>query len=421
MPLRGPELSEQTMQAILDLNYVRSQFPALSSAALFLDNAGGSQVLGEVTARLTDYLTTTNVQPLQSSYPLAVRTGERLLSAQQALCSWINARRSDELVLGSSTTLLLHLLSQSIARTLQPGDEIIVTDCDHEANIGPWDKLRACGAVIRTWKVRPDFTLRVEDLARLLTKRTRLVCLTHCSNVFGTINPIREAAAVAHAAGAQICVDGVAYAPHREIDVQSLDVDFYALSFYKAYGPHYALLYAKRERLLALPGINHFFVAEDDIPYKLQPGNANYEFTYASAGIAHYFENLGARLTRGTQPAANRQAAYQAIATHEEELTRRLLGFLNQREDVIVLGDRRADAGVRVPTVSFVVRDRDSRTIIEKTDRAGISLRCGDMYAKRYYDAAGLSEYHGIIRASLVHYNSIEDVEMLIEGLNEAL
>ncbi len=378
-------------------------------------------MLRDVMVRLTDYLTDTNVQPLQSSYPLAAEAAERLFTARKALSFWINARFSDEVVLGSSTTLLLHLLSQSLAQTLKRGDEIIVTDCDHEANIGPWHKLQAHGAVLKTWKLRSDYTLRLEDLSALLTNRTRLVCMTHCSNVFGTINAIRDVAAVAHNVGAKVCVDGVAYAPHRQIDVQLLDVDFYALSFYKAYGPHYALLYAKREHLLTLPGINHYFVAEDDIPYKLQPGNANYEFTYATAAIAEYFENLGARLTTAREPAVRLQAAYKAIEAHEEVLARSLLEFLNQRDDVIILGDRRADASVRVPTVSFVVKNRDSRAIVEKTDRAGAGLRCGDLYARRYYDAAGLAAYNGIIRASLVHYNSIEDVEILIEALSGAL
>lgn len=410
------------MTSRLDLSYVRSQFPAFANQEIYLDNAGGTQVLGEVAARINDYLLNTNVQPLQSSYPLSQAAAQRLLHARQATANWINAASSEELILGSSTTLLLYLLSQSIGKSLRRGDEIVVTDCDHEANIGPWEKLRSVGAIIRVWKVRPgDFALHLEDLLPLLGKRTKLVCLTHCSNVFGMITPIKAIAAAVHQAGALICVDGVAFAPHREVDVQDLGVDFYALSFYKTFGPHYALLYGKREHLLALPGINHFFIKDDEIPYKFQPGNANYEFTYATAGIVDYLERLGERLSGAADPRERRSAAYAAIAVQEQDLSGRLLDYLNRRKEIIVLGSRLADASVRVPNVSFLVKGRDSRDIVAVTDRAGIGIRCGDLYARRYYDGAGLDRYHGIIRASMAHYNSIEDIDALIESLEQAL
>jgi cysteine desulfurase family protein (TIGR01976 family) len=410
------------MTSRLDHSYVRSQFPALANQQVYLDNAGGTQVLAEVAARIYDYLLNTNVQPLQSSYPMSQIALERLRTARQRLANWINAGSSEEMVLGSSTTLLLYLLSQSIGKTLNAGDEIVVTDCDHEANIGPWEKLQSLGATIRIWKVRrSDFALHLEDLLPLLGRRTRLVCLTHCSNVFGTINPVKAIAAAVHRVGGLICVDGVAFAPHREIDVQDLDVDFYAFSFYKTFGPHYALLYGKREHLLSLPGINHFFIRNEDIPYKFQPGNANYEFTYATAGIVDYLERLGEHTYVASDARGKRRAAYSEIALHEQDLASRLLSYLNQRPEVMVLGSRLADASIRVSNISFVVKGRDSREIVEVTDQTGIGIRCGDLYAKRYYDSAGLDQYHGIIRASMSHYNSIEDMELLIESLDRAL
>lgn len=409
------------MTAALDLAFVRSQFPALAKRDIFLDNAGGTQVVDSVSSRLADYLTTTNVQPLQSSYPLALEAAERLSMARRRLAHWINAKSVEELVLGSSTTLLLFLLSISFGRTVRPGDEIIVTNCDHEANIGCWEKLRAQGAVIKYWKVRPDYALHMDDLVEQITSRTRLVCLTHCSNVFGTINPIKDIASLAHESGALVCVDGVAFAPHRLIDVQEFEADFYAFSFYKTFGPHYAVLYVRRELLLALPGINHFFVPEEDIPYKLQPGNANYEFTYAAAGIVDYLETLGGKAENRKTAADLLAIAYEQIARHEQDLAKRLLKYLNERDDVIVLGSRSADLQVRVPTISFVVNGKDSRQIVGYLDRHGVGIRCGDLYARRFYDAAGLAQYHGIIRASMVHYNSAEEVDMLVEALDAAI
>ena len=243
----------------LDLNFVRAQFPALQQEWTFFDNAGGSQILQSVVERITEFLYDSNVQ-LGASYAVSQTATARVAQGARAIAQLINAPDPDTVVLGPSTSALFRILAHCFGQTLQPGDEIIVTNADHEAHITPWMELQQRGIVIKTWRVDPaSWKLRPEDLEALLTPRTRLVALTHISNVLGTINPIRNIADRVHAHGALICVDGVAYAPHRQVDVQALDVDFYAFSLYKVYGPHLAMLYGKGEHLLALPSYNHFF------------------------------------------------------------------------------------------------------------------------------------------------------------------
>ncbi|WP_277878120.1 aminotransferase class V-fold PLP-dependent enzyme [Leptolyngbya sp. FACHB-261] len=281
-----------TQPTALQVDFVRQQFPALAGDWTFFDNAGGSQTLKPVVDRISEFLLTSNVQ-LGASYAVSQWAGERLAKATQAMATLINATDVSEVVMGPSTTMLLRILSLCLAQTFEPGDEIIVTNCDHEANIGAWLDLAKQGIQIKVWQLNADsLELHLEELESLLSPRTRLVALTHASNILGTINPIKAITKLAHAQGALVCVDGVAYAPHRLIDVQDLDIDFYAFSFYKVYGPHHALLYGKREHLLALPGINHYFIGQTNIPYKFQPGNVNYELSYGMLGLCDYLSEL---------------------------------------------------------------------------------------------------------------------------------
>ena len=410
------------MTSPLDMSFVRDSFPALTNGTPYLDNGGGTQVVADVIQRTVEYLTHLNVQPVQSTPGLPAEAARRLLEARQRLASWINAESDEEIVLGSSTTLLLHLLCEAFAKGLRAGDEIIVTDFDHEANIGPWTRLQAAGVKILTWKVRrPSYTVATEDLRELLTSRTRLVCVSHCSNVFGTLNDIEAIADVVHDAGALLCVDAVGFAPHREVDVRRLKADFYVFSLYKTFGPHYALLYGRRAALFDLPGLNHFFIENTALPYKLQPGGTIFELVYASAGIVDYLERLGARMTAATGPAERRRAAYTGIAIHEEQLAERLLGFLRSRSDVIILGNDSASRDVRVPIISFVVRGRDSREIASKMDRQGLGVRCSDYFVYRYYHQQRLNDFNGILRISFAHYNTLEEVDKVVDALKRVL
>lgn len=219
----------------MDINFVREQFPALERDFVFMDNAGGSQVLKQVTNKITDYLLHSNVQ-LGASYAVSQEAGDRLKSSTEVVSELINASRPEEIVIGSSTTMLMRILSLSISKNWEKGDEIIVTNTDHEANVSPWTDLEKSGFKVKIWHVNPEsLELDTKDLEHLLTEKTKLVAVTHASNVLGTINPVKQYAEIVHKAGALICVDGVAYAPHRKVDVQGLDADFYTFSWYKTY------------------------------------------------------------------------------------------------------------------------------------------------------------------------------------------
>ncbi|MEH1805556.1 cysteine desulfurase-like protein [Nostoc sp.] len=407
---------------LLNLDKVRQYFPALAGEWTFFDNAGGSQTLKKVVDRISEFLLSSDVQ-LGASYGVSQLAGERLALATRGMATFINANSSKEVVMGPSTTMMLKVLSMSLGQTFIPGDEVIVTNCDHEANIGAWVALEKQGMKVKVWQVRPDtLELHLADLELLMSQRTKLVALTHASNVLGTINPIKEIAAFVHDHNAMICVDGVAYAPHRLVDVQDLDVDFYTLSCYKVYGSHHALLYGKEEHLLRLPGLNHYFIDQTDIPYKFQLGNVNFELSYGMLGLCDYLSEL-AQLHYGNETAPDLRnqmvQAFDLISIHEEHISDRLLNYLNSKANVRVIGQAKADRQFRVPTISFVVDGINSSTIPAKIDQHYIGIRYGDFYAKRLIEYLGLASQGGIVRVSMVHYNTLEEVNNLIEAFEQ--
>lgn len=400
---------------------IRSNFPALQNEWIYMDNAGGTQVARQVGERLNDYLYNTNVQ-LGATYDISVRSGKRVEEAQHKWAEVINAQQKEEVVFGSSTSQLLKNLSKSLVQTFQPGDEVIVTDSDHEANVGPWMEMEKHGIKVKVWKINTEsLKPELDDLKQLLTGKTRLLAFTHVSNILGTINPVKEITEIAHANGTMVCVDGVAATPHRLPDMQLLDVDFYVFSLYKVFGPHYSLLYGKKQILDELPGINHFFI--DETPYKLQPGNVNYELSYSLLGILDYLKALAA--ASGIDAfAADRQkisALYVQIADYEEELGKPLIDFLKSNKDLRIIGEASADKTLRVPTVSFVSGSIKSSEIPAKVDSHKIGIRWGDFYARRLIESLGLQEQDGVVRVSLVHYNTKEEVDKLIAAFNEIL
>jgi cysteine desulfurase family protein (TIGR01976 family) len=348
---------------------------------------------------------------------------ERVSAATLSVMRLINAARPEEVVMGPSTTALLKILGTAIGETLSPGDEIIVSVSEHEANYGPWEKLGQRGIKILPWKIEPEtYRLDPQRLKSMMTERTRLVCCTHASNILGTINPIREFADIAHTHGAKICVDAVAYAPHRLVDVRALDVDYYVFSFYKVYGPHHAVLYGRYDDLVALPGQNHFFIEPTRTPYKFQPGNVNYELAYGCIGISEYLDELASRSGRNFEDERGAlHAAFDLITRQEEAVCTRLLDFLNQVRGVRIIGEKTADAALRVPTISFTVAGRSSREIVSAIDRHGFGIRHGDFYARRLSEHLGLDPADGVVRVSMVHYNTVAEIESLITHLEPLL
>ncbi|MBW3567542.1 MAG: aminotransferase class V-fold PLP-dependent enzyme [Proteobacteria bacterium] len=377
----------------------------------YFDNAGGSFTLHEVIARTCDYMRSTPVQ-LGGIYPLSMEAASRQSRALGKLAGFVNAADATEIVLGSSSTALAWQTARAMRPLLREGDEIVITEMDHEANRSPWLWLKECGVTIRTWKLGADFALSLTHLDELLNNRTRLVCFSHCSNILGRMEPVAEITRRVHAAGARVYVDGVAYAPHRRVDVRAWDVDFYVFSLYKLFGPHIGMLYGKRDALLELGNINHEYLSSDALPYKLQPGGVSYELAWGATAIVDYFDKWRER--DGIEP-------FETIGEYESELVRPLLEFLASRDDVTVLGPGTADAAVRLPIVSFRHSAISSATIANELVKRELAVRHGHFHSLRLLESLGLSAQDGVVRISLAHYNTREEMDRLLQALNEIL
>jgi len=404
----------------LDIRYVRQQFPALDNSYTFMDNAGGSQSLGSVIERIKEFMIHYNVQ-LGASYEISSKASDVLDASIASIATWIGCD-SKEVVVGPSTTMLIRILSLCLAKDWKAGDEVIVTNSDHEANVSCWNDLKAMGIVVKTWKLNDEGFLDPSDLLAIMTKKTRLVAMVHSSNILGTINPIKEIADIVHSAGtgALICIDGVAYAPHRQPEMKHWDIDFYVFSTYKTYGPHQAILYGKLDLLRKIEGINHYFVTKYDVPYKFQPGNFNYELTYSLQAIPAYFEQLFDHhypLDQSLSLSEKYRRIVELLSDHEERLAKRLIDFLFSKS-MKIIGIPDCNKKLRVPTISFVHPELTSNSIVEKVDPHKIGIRYGDFYAKGIIRDLDLIDKEGVVRISLVHYNTMEEIDHLISVLD---
>jgi cysteine desulfurase family protein (TIGR01976 family) len=402
----------------LDMNAVRSNFPGLARGWTLFDNAGGSQILKGAVDRMTEFLYEKNVQ-IGGSYAVSVAAAEALRDARAAAATLMNAGRPEEIIFGPSTTVLLQNLSRAMRSQLQPGDEVIVTVADHESNIGPWMSLQEFGIVLKVWPLNQDtFSLDLADLAPLMTDRTKLVAVTHVSNILGQVNPVAEIARFVHDHGARICVDAVAYAPHRAIDVQAWDVDYYVFSLYKTYGPHYAVMYGKHDLLLELDTLYHYFYGKDKVPGKLEPGNPSYECAYSTLAIRDYFAGLGGD---GHSTRAKIEAGFAAVTAQEDALVDRLLSYLAARNDCRVFGATTNIASCRIPTVAFRFDGRNSGDLAKAMDAYNIAIRHGDFHSRRLVEELGQTGDGGLLRVSMVHYNTLEEVDNLCSALDDIL
>lgn len=403
----------------LEMDFVREQFPGLHNGWTLFDNAGGTQVLSRSVDRLNDFLFNTNVQT-GGSYDLSVKAAAALLAGREAMMKLVNADRPEEIVFAPSTTVALQNLARSMRGQFKAGDEIIVTVSDHESNIGPWIGLQDAGVKIKTWLIDPEsFELNLDDLRNLLTDRTRLVAVTYVSNILGTINPIQDIATIVHDHGALICVDAVAYAPHRAIDVTALNVDYLAFSLYKVFGPHFAVLYGRYSLLAELDNLYHYFYDKDKVPAKLEPGNASYELAYSSIGIVDYLEEIGERAGESGSQRDKIRTAFDQITRHEYEIAERLLAYLRSRNDCRIIGIENGQDSQRVPTISFVIDNQDAGEIAKQIDAYKIAIRFGDFHARRLIEFLDLTENNGCVRVSMAHYNTLEEVDALITALDD--
>ncbi|RHZ50444.1 uncharacterized protein CDV56_101201 [Aspergillus thermomutatus] len=405
-PFRSAE-----MAAEFDIAQARTRFPALKLKRVFLDNAGGSQVLDTVIESITSYLSTTNVQ-LGATYGISRAATAAFAKGYEAAAEFINAS-PDEICLGISTTQLLHNLSTALR--FQPGDELVLSKLNHEANSAPWVRVaERLGLQVKWWSASDSRNpvCDLDELGQLLSEKTRLVACPHASNITGTITNVREIAKLVHQyPRALLCVDGVALAPHRQVDVKDLDVDIYAFSWYKVYGPHIAQLYASSRVHDQIDTLGHFFKGTDTLDLKLNLASASYEATQCIPAVLEY---LG----------PNPTATWDKIASYEEKLQAILLDYLRSEDQITICGEPSASKELRVPVVSFTVQGIKSRKVIEEVERrTWFCFRHGHMYSHRLLnDIVGLEDVEdGVVRISMLHYNTEEEITLLVESLKEVI
>lgn len=400
-----------------DAAAIRSWFPSLNTDFAFLENAGGSQVPAVVVDAIRDYMLSSYVQ-LGASYSQSQRATEVVDEAHDYIETFMNAKGMGRVVLGPSTTALTNVLANAYAETLKPGDEIIIAETNHEANAGPWARLEKMGAKVRIWKVDPEtFECPLEALEEMLNERTRIVALPHVSNLLGHIVDVKAVCEAAHKVGARVVADGVAFAPHRAMDVAAWGVDWYVYSTYKVYGPHMAALFGTFDAFNDITGPNHFFIPNDSIPYKFELGSISHEGCAGLLALKPYLQFLAGGETDDRQAIVK---AFETMEALEHPLQEKLISFLKSKKSVKIIGPGRADSSC-VGTVSFVSDKIAADQLCLHTDSRGVGIRYGHMYAYRLCEALGIPTVPGVARVSLVHYNTVEEIDRLISAFEEVL
>jgi len=405
----------------LDIEYVRAQFPAFAEPSLkgqaFFENAGGSYTCKPVIDRLTRYYHSRKVQPY-APYAASQLAGAEMDEARSRLAAMMGVA-GDELSFGPSTTQNTYVLAQAFRQHLKPGDAIIVTDQDHEANTGPWRRLADSGVEVREWKIDPATGhLPLDRLQAILDGKVKLVAFPHCSNVVAEVNPVAEIVAMAHAVGAVTCVDGVSYAPHGLPDVAALGTDIYLFSAYKTYGPHQGLMVMRRDLGFRLPNQGHYFNSEC-LYKRFTPAGPDHAQIAASAGMADYIDALAAHHGGAGLDAKGRAAlAHDLMRGHETRLLQPLLDYLGNRNELRVLGPR--EAARRAPTVA-VQAEGAGEDLARGLAAHGIMAGGGSFYADRALRAQGADPAHGVLRLSFVHYTSMAELDQLIGALDRVL
>jgi cysteine desulfurase family protein (TIGR01976 family) len=406
--------------AAFDVDAIRARFPALSQThdglpMAFFDGPGGTQVPDSVIDAVGGYFREANANH-GGAFPTSERSDAIVHAATEALADLLGVS-ADELTLGPNMTTLTFHLSRSIVGAMRPGDEIVVSGLDHQANVDPWvAAARDNELIVRTWEpTLEDCTLRLDGLDAMLNERTRLVAVGWASNAVGTINPIAEIAKRAHAAGAWLFVDAVHAAPHLPMDARAVDADFVACSAYKFFGPHVGVVYGRAEILDRLPA---YKVRPAD--HKFQTGTGNFE-GYAGAGAAvEYIADLGARYGHAREDASRRErvlAGMHAIRTYELDLYRHLAAQLESIEGVRLFGlTSDADMERRTPTAAITIAGVTPRAAAEALGRKGIAVWDGDFYATGLMERLGLAP-NGVVRIGLTHYNTRAEVDRLAEEL----
>jgi len=418
---------------MLDISLIRNEFPALAREQdgrplVFFDAPGGTQVTRRCLERMMAYLTRHNANT-HGAFVTSQESDAILAEAHEAAADFLNAASPAEIVFGQNMTSLTFALSRSVGRTLGEGDEVILTRLDHDANFSPW-RIMAAERCVRVHVVDvcpDDCTLALEDFARYLSPRTRLVAVGYVSNAVGTINPLKRIIEMAHAVGAWVFVDAVAAAPHLPIDVRVLGVDFLACSAYKFWGPHQGILYGRYELLDYLPAYK-VRPADDRPPHKFETGTQSHESAAGVIGVIEYLEWLAAQLDPEPESpsklrsprAARLQQAMRAIQRYETQLAAYLIGQITAIPGVRFFGicqrDRLAE---RVPTIAIRYKDEHPRATAERLARQGICVWDGNYYAINLTERLGVEESGGMVRIGLTHYNTREEIDRLLDALEQ--
>jgi cysteine desulfurase family protein (TIGR01976 family) len=395
---------------------IRSFFPALHRPPTFtfFDNAAGAQVPQVVFDAIHRHLLECNVQR-GGRYAKSQEVDATIARARQSVADFLNARDSSEIAFGMNATSFIRLISLAIGQTLSERNEIIVSDMDHEANVATWLALEKDGAKLVWWKMGEDGNLHVEDLKPLVSAKTRLVACAVAANSLGSIVDVAGAAKIAHEAGAEVFLDCVHYGPHGQMDVQALDCDYLVCSGYKIFGPHMGFLWGRRDLLQKLPTFREEFIP-DEPPGKIEAGTFIYENVAGMDAAISYLESLGKRPRPAGDGAikdskrANLARAMQSIRAYEESLSLEMLQVLNNCGATIYGLARKNQVHDRVPTLCFNLPKVAPAKVTEAMARAGIGIRDGHMYAPRLMKRLGVPQESGVVRASLVHYNTIDEI-----------
>jgi cysteine desulfurase family protein (TIGR01976 family) len=406
--------------ADLDLEFIRSSFPAFSEPSLegfaHFENAGGSYACRQTIEWLDRYYRQTKIQPYYD-FPVSRKAGEHMDAAKRRMAAWLNVG-GDELHFGPSTSQNNYVIAQALRQELNKGDEVIVTNQDHEANIGVWSRLEDSGITIREWKVDPETAeLHPMDLEALLNNRTRAVAFTHCSNVVASINPVREITDLIHEAGAWAIVDGVSFCPHGMPDVAALGADIYLFSLYKVYGPHLGAMFMSRQLNEELPYQGHFFNALNPAA-RFTPAGPDHAQIATVNGVMDYMESVYSHHHEQNAP-VNTQATVvrDMFRDQETKLLQPVLDFVTAHPRIRLIGKDHTSG--RAPTIAFSVDGQSSAEFAVKLADEKLGVGVGNFYAYRLIEALGYDVDDGVLRASFVHYTSPDEITRLIKALDK--
>jgi cysteine desulfurase family protein (TIGR01976 family) len=407
----------------LDTALIRQQFPTLNRPEVFFDNPGGTQISRQSLDRINQYLLNCNANHA-GAFPTSRESDAILHEAHVAMADFLNAASPDEIIFGNNMTTLTLYISRSLARGLQAGDEIVVTRLDHDANISPWLLIAEDRGCKVTWV---DFdveegTLDLDDFARALGHKPKIVAFGYASNALGTVNPVRKLTKMAKDAGALVYIDAVQYAPHGPIDVQELGCDFLVCSAYKFFGPHAGILYGQHNLLEELKAYK-VRPASNDLPYKYETGTQNHEGIAGVLGAIEYFEWLGGQFGEPQEEGALRgfsgrrltlKKAMTALRASEFELSRLLIQTLQSVPGTHIYGvTDMKKLEERIATVSFTMEGRQPRRVAEMLAEQGFYVWDGNYYALAVTERLGLEQKGGMVRVGPVHYNTTEEITRL--------